>query len=253
MPFIIIALFAVSFSLSSIALAKEVRIAIGTELPPYVLYQSSTGIEVDVIREALKVNGHTVTFHFIPYLRVQRSLKNQVIDGTVQNSTIVTGKEGSHAVYDSETTIYYHNFAIAFDDKNFQIHSINDLVNKRVLAFQNATITLGAAYAAMAKKNEDYREHPKQSLQVKQLYAGRVEVLISDKRIFNYWKSKAESEGELLRNNKMKKLKFHTIFKASARNVKFLDRNLRDDFNDGLRSIKASGLYQDIINKYEDI
>ena len=71
--------------------------------------------------------------------------------------------------------------------------------------------------------------------------------------IFNYWKNQAETEGRLLRKNKLKSLKFHTIFDASPRNVKFLERNTRDDFNDGLRLIKASGLYQAIIKKYENM
>ena len=246
------ALFAVSFTLSSVTLAKDLRISIGTELPPYVFYQNSTGIEVEIIREALKVKGHTVSFYFVPNMLVQKSLKNREIDATVQNSKFVISEEANLTVYDSDTTVNYHNFAIAFDSQNFQIQSINDLVNKRVLAFQNASKYLGSDYAAMAEKNEDYREHPKQSVHVNDLYAGKIEVLISDKRIFNYWKSQAESKGRLY-GNEMMKLKFHTIFEASARNVKFLERNTRDDFNDGLKFIKASGVYQSIIKKYESM
>ena len=243
-------LFTLSFSLSSVVIAKDLRISIGTELPPYVFYQNSTGIEVDIIREALKVKGHTVSFHFVPKMQVQRSLKNREIDGTVQNAKFVIGNGSNLTVYDSDTTVTYHNFAIAFDYQNFQIQSVNDLLNKEVLAFQNASKYLGPVYAAMAKENDNYREHPKQSVHVKDLYAGKAEVLISDKRIFNYWKNSAQSKGRLY-GNEMEKIKFHAIFEPSARNVKFLERNTRDDFNDGLMLIKASGLYQSIIKKYE--
>ena len=85
------------------------------------------------------------------------------------------------------------------------------------------------------------------------LYAGKIDVVISERRIFNYWRSQAESKGSLKGKDIKKKLKFHNIFEASPRNVKFLDRDIRDDFNYGLKYIKASGLYQGIINKYENM
>ncbi|MCJ8338418.1 MAG: transporter substrate-binding domain-containing protein [Pseudomonadales bacterium] len=253
MPLLIYALLAVSLCFSSVTLAKELRIAIGAALPPYVLDHNNAGIEVDIITEALKVKGYTVSFHFVPNLRLLRRLKNREVDGTVQNSIFDIGKAVNIKVYDSATTITYHNYAIAFRDKNLQIYAIKDLLNKRVLAFQNATKYLGSVYATMAKNNADYREHAKQSLQVKQLYADRVDVIISEKRIFNYWKQQAQSRGELYRRNLNRELQFHNIFAPSARNVKFVDSQTRDDFNDGLRLIKGTGLYQTIIDKYEDM
>ena len=246
-------LLSMTLSLSFVAQAKSLQIAIGSQLPPYVLEQMSAGMEVDIIREAFKVKGHTVSFQFVPNLRLLRKLLNEKLDGTAVNSSYDIAKEINMPIYNSDTTIIYHNFAIAFAYKNFQIQSVNDLVNKRVLGFQNAIKYLGSAYAAMAVNNDDYREHPIQSLQVKQLYAGRIDVVISEKRIFNYWKNHAESEGYLFRKNKNKKLKFHNIFEASHRNVKFVDRSTRDDFNQGLRIIKENGLYQAIIKKYENI
>ena len=253
MSFLKFALSLVSLSLSCVTLAKDLRIVIGAELPPYVFNQMSAGIEVDIIKEALKVKGHTVSFQFVPYLHLQSRLYNRELDGIAQNTIFDIGKEADITVYESDTTIKYHNFAITFLDKNFQMESINDLANKKVLAFQNASRYLGSVYAAMADSNDEYREYPKQSFQVKQLYAGKVDVVISEKRIFNYWKGQAESEGSLDLKDIKKKLKFHNIFEASSRNVKFLDRNIRKDFNYGLEFIKATGLYQSIINKYENM
>ncbi|EPJ43056.1 MAG: hypothetical protein OFPI_44680 [Osedax symbiont Rs2] len=253
LKYALIALIALSLSLSAIAMAKDLQIAIGAELPPYVLDHSSAGIEVEIVTQALKIRGHTVTFHVVPYLRLETRLKNREIDATVQNLILKTSKSANFTVYDSDTTINYHNFAITFLDKNIQLASIEDLKNKKVLAFQSASRFLGSDYAQMAKSNANYSEHPQQSLQVKQLYADKVEVLISDKRIFNYWKNKAESAGELHYKNVMKKLKFHPIFEPSARNVKFLDPDIRDDFNEGLKEIKATGVYHAIISKYENM
>ncbi|EPJ49580.1 MAG: hypothetical protein OFPI_24240 [Osedax symbiont Rs2] len=253
MPLLKYVLIAVSLFASFASQAKELKIAIGVELPPYVLNQNSAGIEVDIITEALKVKGHTVSFHFIPNLRLPGRLKNREVDASAQNAYFDIGKEINTPVYDSATTINYHNFAIAFSDRNFQIQSVADLAGKRVLAFKNATKYLGTEFAEMAKGNDTYKEEAKQSNQVKQLYAGRVEVVISEKRIFNYWKHQAETQGELLRKNKGKQLQFHTIFDAAPRNVKFLERETRDDFNEGLKFIKASGLYYAIIKKYENM
>ena len=253
MSFFKYVVFMVSVFLSTVALAKDLQIVIGDELPPYVFKQMNAGIEVDIIKEALKVRGHRVSFQFVHYLHLQTRLNTRELDGIAQNTIFDIGKEANIRLYESDTTIKYHNFAITFLDQINKIDSINDLVNKKILAFQNASRYLGPVYAEMADNNEGYREYPQQSFQVKQLYAGKIDVVISEKRIFNYWRSQAESKGSLESKDIKKKLKFHNIFEASPRNVKFLDSSIRDDFNYGLKYIKASGLYQGIINKYENM
>jgi len=246
-------LFVLSLSISCVVVAKDLRIVIGAELPPYVFNRMSSGIEIDIIKEALKVKDHTVSFEVVPYMRLQSSLKAREVDGIAQNTVYDIGKEANVIVHESDTTVKYHNFAITFLDKNFKIESIQELANKKILAFQNSNRYLGPVYAAMANTNARYREHPSQAFQIKQLYSGKVDVVIADKRIFYYWKNHAQSEGGLDPKNKMRQLKFHSIFEASARNVKFLDRDIRDDFNYGLGVIKANGLYGDILDSYENM
>ena len=62
-----------SLLLLSIALpagAATVRMAFGDNLPPYILVSSSSGIEVDIVREALAYRGHVLQPVFMPMGRI---------------------------------------------------------------------------------------------------------------------------------------------------------------------------------------
>jgi polar amino acid transport system substrate-binding protein len=226
---------------------------IGGDLPPYVFNQMNSGIEIEIIREALKVKKHTVVFVSLPPSRLKGKLKTRKVDGVSENSISNLADEVGISVYTSLKTVDYHNFAISSASTKLQINSIEDLKKVSVLAFKNASKYLGVEFAEMSKENQLYKEDPNQSLQVKKLLAGRVAIVISEKRIFNYWKHESVLENPLFNRNKNKGVKFHDIFEPSPRSVNFIDKNLRDVFNYGLREIKENGLYIESIKKYEEL
>lgn len=232
------------------AAEKEITIAIGMSLPPYVMLDD-TGFEIDIIRTALMAKGYRkVNFKYLPNLRIPAFFKDKKVDGIAANTAYDIGKHIGMNVYSTDTTIFYMNYAIALENKNFTINSIGDLVDKKVIAFQNATRYLGTEFASMAEKNIHYEENANQSYQVNRLFKNRTDVVISDKKIFQYWRLNAFRKGILKPHDVNQSIQFYPIFPPAPRNCTFYDEKIRDDFNEGLKIIHQNGTYDIILTQY---
>lgn len=233
-----------SFFLSSILMsplavqAAEIKLGQGI-LPPYGIKESDSGIEVDIVRAALATKGHTAVIRFVPFGRVGKDFE----DGKVDAANTLSPNSGIAAEY-SDSHISYQNVATTLKEKALSISSIGDLSNFKVVAFAKASVFLGDEFAAMAEANKNYREVADQATQNKLLMTGRIQAVVGDVRIFQYYNKEIAGQVDL------KDVEFHEIFEPTAYNVAFKDPKIRDDFNAGLKEIKASGEYDKIIAKY---
>lgn len=242
---------ALFFNVGGLA-AKEVNITIGSFLPPYVISSEDSGIEVDIIRSAFKAVGHTVSFNYVPTGRLLYFVKNNPFDGVVENSSYDMSKELGGATYTSNTIISLQNVVIALKKKQLIINEVEDLSTLKIIAFQHASKYLGQDFLSVIHNNPEYKEHAHQHLQIRQLYANKVDAVITDKRIFMYWRKLAYNKGQLLEESITESLIIYPLFIPSARNLKTLDKKINDDFNTGLDEIKQNGTYQAILDKYKD-
>jgi len=82
------------------------------------------------------------------------------------------------------------------------------------------------------------------------LFKRRVDLILLDRSIFYYWRNTINYV------NTSAGVTFHDLPSISTMAVDsptqtvFKDETLRDDFNYGLRRLRNSGLYQQIINRY---
>jgi len=73
-------------------------------------------------------------------------------------------------------------------------------------------------------------------------------VAVSDINIFKYFSAQVKGQVDT-----SQEVAFHKIFtpnNAKTNNAVFVDAQIRDDFNAGLKQLKKSGRYQEIIKKY---
>ena len=220
--------------------AKEIKMAVGLALPPYFIESENRGLELDIIRAALKTQGHTVKISFVPFKRINSQLSKNIIDCV----SPILKVSGLKAFY-SNSHISYQNFAMSLKNNNITIYSINDLGKNKIVAFQNATLYLGKEYKDVVSKNPKYIEKANQLTQVKLLYKKRADVVVSDINIFKFFSNKLNKK---LTEDKI--VKYHSIFPETKYTVAFNDKKLRDDFNKGLNIIKNNGLYSKIVEKY---
>lgn len=232
------------------ALAREVRVGIGFSLPPYVIRESDSGMEVDLIRESFALAGLDAKFVYLPNLRLPVAFANGEVDCVCANAAYDLADDSGREVFGSPVTIAYQNYAISLGKSHFTIESLDDLKDKRVLGFNNATKYLGPGFAAMAKANPRYTELADQALQVRMLYSGRVDVVVSDKRIFLWWRS-------LLRRSDIahtleldRPPVFHPIFPPASRRLHFGKSETRDAFNRGFGLFRAGAGLEALSRRY---
>ncbi|WP_019614861.1 substrate-binding periplasmic protein [Psychromonas ossibalaenae] len=231
--------------------AEQVSIGISFSIPPWVIKETETGLELDILKEALSVKGHTIKANYLPLARAFESFDSGLVDA------VINVKKGMVKGFYSDLVVSFQNCAISLTGSKFVINDINDLQDKRIVAFQRASTILGQDFNAMTRKNTRYREVSDQSLQVKQLFKNRVDVVISERNIFKYFHNQSQQEslaGEsvfvITAADLKQQVQYHCIFPPSHYHYAFTSEKIRDDFNYGLKTIRENGLYNKIFSDY---
>jgi len=229
--------------LGATAQADGLTVGFAIAKPPFVFAETANdtdvvnGIELDLMREALAVKGHTFVPAFMPYNRLGVDLKAGRIDAA---ATVRPELPGMHY---SQEFVYFHNHAITRAAADIAIAESADLAGKRVVAWQGATKDLGPDFARAVENAALYEEVGNQREQVELFLKGQADVLVIDGNIFKYW---ARQSGE---DNAA--FTYHSIFgERTGFVVGFTSAKMRDDFDAGLSALKTSGRYDAIFRHY---
>jgi len=228
------------FSSSKIILADDIKMAIGLALPPYVISESNSGIELDSVTHILASQGYTIKPKYVNFGSVARQIKNGKVDGALT----ITEASGITDIFYSDYHVTYQNVAISLKKKGLSINKIEDLQKYRILAFQDATKYLGDVYATTVKNVPIYREIAKQEVQIARLFAEKTDVLIIDVNIFKYFRLHNKKRDMSL------EIQIHQVFPPSRYKVGFSNQVIRDKFNVGLKDFQAKGVYEKIYRRY---
>lgn len=219
--------------------AQDFSVGVGMALPPYIIQESSSGIELEILRQALPAS-YNIKLVYLPFARLKVSLT----DGTTDAVTPVNESAGIKNAFYSDSHIKYQNVAITLKSRGLKINSISDLSKLRIVAFQDATLYLGPDYAAMAKANAGYSEFSAQENQVKMLFSERTDAIVMDINIYKYFKSQIKDV------DVSKEISIAEIFQPTDYKVAFKNKESATNFNAGLAKLKNSGAYAAILNKY---
>jgi polar amino acid transport system substrate-binding protein len=224
---------------ASFSFAKDVHLAIANELPPYIIRESSEGIEYEIVKEALEYKGHNLIPQYVPLARITRKLRNKGTDG----SLTFNDSFNTDGMYLSEEYITYHNVMVTLKNKNRKIDSLSDFNDISVLGFQNSRKYLGEEYAKATETCKYFKEINNQKNQVMILLRNRVDAIVIDKNIFLYHYKGFARESRL-------DITIHHIFRPNHYKAVFKDKKIRDDFNEGIKYLRDTGRYDDIVRKY---
>ncbi|GIU02766.1 substrate-binding periplasmic protein [Shewanella morhuae] len=225
--------------------ALELKIGASQSIPPYVIQETNSGLELELLFNALAVKGHTASIHYLPLARTFHELKEAKLDG------VINIQEGMvKNVFYSDVAITYQNCAISLMSNQYNINSIADLNHKHVVTFQRASSLLGDEFAQMAKSNKGYQEQAQQIQQVYMLMKHRADVIVMDKYIFEYYLKQAFIEGKLTPQDLTQQTVCHPIFAPTQYRFAFLNAQIRDDFNIGLKQITDNGTLWALKEKY---
>lgn len=225
--------------------AKELVIAFGIDKPPFVFGQEQRGLEIDIVREALKYKGYTIKVMHAPNYRLQAAVKEMGVDGAA------TVREADDGAFYSENYIGFENYAISKQRDHLKIGSVSDLQGKSLVAWENAYRDLGPEFAALFNPGvkdgylRRYHEVASQREQNLMFWRGKAQVLIVDKTIFLWYRKILAKDADTT-----PEVEFHDIFPIRTYfQVAFKDAKVRDDFNAGLRYIRSTGKYQELVDR----
>jgi ABC-type amino acid transport substrate-binding protein/nitrogen-specific signal transduction histidine kinase len=225
---------------------KEVNIAFGKGREPYSIDKSYLkGIEYDLINKILNKSEISIkNVVNLSYDKLQNALQN---DNSLDIS--VTVKEKEDGYYYSNNYIDFFNIIVTRVEDNITINTIDDLKDKRIIAFKDAYKYLGDKYFSLfnpKSASPTYIEYGFQEQQVKDFLDKKVDMIILDKNIF-LWHLKR------LTTDNLSKYKLNYIFpKKNSYKVAFKDENIRDLFNTNLKILKNNGDVEDIFSNYLD-
>ncbi len=227
---------------------KTLNIGVSFAIPPWVIAETDSGIELDILKQAFLVTGYQVAPNYLSFALSYSLFEAGKLDG------VLNAKESSFkAGFFSEPVVTFQNVAISLQENNYPENiDIEFLKDKSVVAFQKASILLGNEFNKMTQKNMMYQEVAKQSLQINLLMIRNIDFIILDKSIFGYYWQQAQNDPNLLRaKSKLnRRVRFHYLFEPNNYRFVFNSEKVRDDFNLGLETIKQNGLYDQILTRY---
>jgi polar amino acid transport system substrate-binding protein len=241
--------FLVVIACGQVALAQEkpnvtssdvLKMVDGLPKPPFIIEENGQGLQLDIVRAALATNNISVEFIHGPFGRTITTFKRINADGVV---TVLPDYQYP-GLYISQPFITYQNVAISLAENQFDIEDTNGLSGKNIIAFQNAKKYLGSEFNKAINYSMNYREIADQMQQIDMLFLRRTEVIILDINIFKYF-LKNHTCGRF-----SQAFKVHFIFGERPYSAAFKSEKNRDLFDQGIKTIKAQGLYQRIMDKY---
>lgn len=235
---------ALLWSCASSLQATEVHVAFGEKIAPFCFPETDSGIELDVMREALAFRGHTMVPHYYSFARVPVAFKAGDVDASM---TDLGEDMAAWGAWYGEPSVFYDNVFFTLSERKLTIRKPDDLAGLTVLSFPGGAKRY-PEWLDGVKRAGHYYEQNDQALQVLTLDRGRYDVVLSDRNIFRY----NTLQLKLNRSFKPKNVSTHEFVKLNPMDYRpvFRDKKVRDDFNLGLRHLKDSGRFVAIYQKY---
>lgn len=221
---------------------ETIKIAVGSSIEPFML-KSGKGLIGTVVIESFQHSGERVEFSYNSNQKALELFNNKKVDGV----TVV--REGMVQGFYSAPLVSFDNHVISLASSDVNIETINDLKNYRIIAFSKARQYLGADFDNVVEQSKSYREMASQELQVKALFDGETDIIISDTTIFEFYRTRLRNRTP--QDKKWRKeISIGFPFPNQAYYMAFQTESHQQLFNHGLSQLKASGRYQQIAHSY---
>ncbi|MGB2740739.1 MAG: ABC transporter substrate-binding protein [Cognaticolwellia sp.] len=235
----------ISAMLSFLTEAKDVVMAFSQEIPPYIFQQQNNGIEIDIISAALAHKGHTLKPLYFPLGRIPIAFSHHLVDAAMGDMGVDLKLHGG---FYAEPAVIYDNIFITLKSRNISIKVPSDLDLLSIVSFQGAE----KRYPKWLKKVDEEKRFygvSDQLTQVKLLRFGRYDVVLSDRYIFRYF-AKQVPILKVLEQDEFEEHNFNLMINPKNYQPIFRDKQVRNDFNQGLKVLKESGEFQKIYDAY---
>jgi polar amino acid transport system substrate-binding protein len=219
------------------AYSEEVVMVFGQSLPPYIIENSNSGAELSIVKEALALEGHQLVPVYTELALVEHMFDQNKVDAA--HRYIHQSKDKSDLYY-GNVTLGYHDVFFTLVDRNINISTPSDLNNYTLLSFQDAQ----KHYPKWLPENYEHSQTSAQINQIKLLQLGLIDIVLSDKYIFSYYCELYRSSA----NGIVKDMRMHVFTPPFKYNPVFKSKKIALAFNQGLKKLKETGRYTEIIS-----
>ncbi|WP_448566228.1 substrate-binding periplasmic protein [Thalassotalea ganghwensis] len=223
-------------SLASFAENIPVKVAVNIG-PPWAYYdgQKVTGIDVEVIKQALSPYGYQLEFYLLGYERLIKEFNQGKFD--FASPAAFEAPNG----FFTDKYLPFEDVVISAKDSNLSVLQLDDLKGKIIVAYQGATMVLGQQYESVIKQ-ANYQEKAMREIQLKLLANQKVDLVVGERRLLEYIVNKNHPEFAI---------SIHRLFPIVSYGGVAKTQQLQQEFNQGLKRLKTSGEYQAILEKWQ--
>lgn len=220
-------------------IAEPLIIAFDFAKPPYIYKKEKSGFEIELVKQVFNEMGYETQFKSLTVMHHDKLIESNTVDALMTVNTSVV----HNANLLSKSYVNYQNVAISLAKSQIKINSIDELKKYSVVAFKSASRLLGDEFHAITKVHDQYFEVEHQLKQVSLLYSGKVDVIIIDLNIFNYYRNEAMIPT-------ISSLDYHEIFPITEYQLAFNNQTLVTKFDTTLAKFKYSEKYKILKEKY---
>ncbi len=189
-----------------------------------------TGVDYEIIKAILQREGIDAEFELYGYNRLLKMFSERKLDIA---SPVAVPYPGA---FYSQPYFSLLDVVVNKSTKPMTIRSMKDLTGKTIVAYQQASEVLGPDFSAIVK-TAHYLEEADRTKQFELLMNDRVQLMIGDMKVLNYYADKNYGHGTL---------QIHKIFPSVDYPAAFWSAELQAKFNTGLLHLKESGEFQRI-------
>lgn len=228
--------------------AGIIRIAFIEHSPPWVNADSRPGIAVSLLREALQAEGLALQPVFYPYARRIAMYRRGDIDALYDISATTQKREALPGSL-GKPLHSFDNLALALQKRHFKLEDPADLIGLNILAWDGAQNDLPDSFDTVAAVSQGrYNETGDQRQQVKSLFAGRVDVIMADRLVLDWYRKHLRADPQV---DARQPVEMFAILPPREATVLWRDPALRQRIDYRLREMKNDGRYNAIFRQYD--
>ncbi|ALS98176.1 substrate-binding periplasmic protein [Lacimicrobium alkaliphilum] len=186
------------------------------------------GIDYDIVRHVFEQLGVEVEIELFAYERLIQKFRDKELDYV---SPMAFEIKGAHQTRDY---LDIQDVAVTRAGDGIVLQKMADLRGKAVVAYQKASEVLGADFKS-ALQETAYMEMADRERQLDLLINSKVDVVVGDRRVLEYFSHKNYGEG---------KITVHSIFPPTSYPGAFWDAELTHSFNRVLHKMREAGQLQ---------
>lgn len=229
---------------SHLQAAELVTILASDSIPPYVmaderLKDKLPGLQVEIVNTVFNELAMKTRWKFMTNNRMIVQFVKKGVDAALNIPFMIN----SDKAYGSDPILHYRNCVIGRTE--LKETWLRDLKMLKILGHQKADDIYRETFGDYDFKNKKYyNEVTSQKTLAYHAVSHRTDLVLSDALVLTYY-AKKYFEAQFNRSQLvcLKEIK-------SPRSLGFKNEKLRDEFNRGLKKIKADGRYQAILDKY---